>query len=195
MPLSTDSALHRRLRQATTNCHRELDRQPLLSRLRDSNVTLVQYGNALAALHGIYLRSEAAILAYLQADPSLFDYQSRRKVPALESDLSSLGRSPVPLNTAGPELNSVGALVGTLYTLEGSMLGGQFIARTLPPRFPRHFYTVYGEQTGRRWEEFLMFADAACPTSAYETAATTAIALFASLKQQLDDAQRCFEQG
>lgn len=143
----------------------------------------------------MYARSEAAVLTYLQQYPHLFDYLSRRKLPAMESDLSALGRSPVPMNTACPSVDSVGALFGTLYTLEGSTLGGQFIAHRLPRHFPRRFYTVYGNQARLRWDEFLRLADAQCPRSNYETAAATACALFVSFKQHLDDSQGYFGQG
>lgn len=190
MPPSIESELHYRLRQATRQYHHALDRHPLLLPLLDSEVSLIHYGNALAALHGIYARSETEVLTYLQQNPSLFDYLSRRKLPAMEFDLSALGRSPVPMNTGCPSLDSVGALFGTLYTLEGSTLGGQFIARKMPPHFPRQFYSVYGDLTRQRWDEFLLLADGKCPKSEYDTAAATAVALFASFKKHLDDSQR-----
>jgi heme oxygenase (biliverdin-IX-beta and delta-forming) len=189
-----DSELHNQLRQATRQCHHALDHHRLLLPLLGAEVTVVEYGNALAALHGIYARSEAAVFTYLQQCPGLFDYRSRRKLPALASDLSALGRAPVPMNPACPSLDSTGALFGTLYTLEGSTLGGQYIARHLPPRFPLRFYTVYGDQTARRWGEFLQIANARCPRSEYETAAAAAVALFVAIKAHLDNCQRYFAQ-
>jgi heme oxygenase len=188
-----NTELHRHLRQAVSKRHQELERQPLLVRLLSRDVTLTQYGDVLAALHGAYSASEAAVLAYLQRYPGLFDYRPRRKLPALDADLSSLARAPLPLCASHLAVDSVGALVGTLYTLEGSTLGGQVIARVLPPGFPRRFYTVYGEHTARRWEEFLLFADANCPKPEYDAAATGARALFALIQSQLDGAQARLE--
>jgi heme oxygenase len=190
MPSSIGSELHDRLRQATAQCHRELDRHPLLLPLLDPEVSLIQYGNALAALHGIYARSEAAVFTYLQQSPGLFDYLPRRKLPAMEFDLSAIGRSPVPMSTGCPDVDSVGALFGALYTLEGATLGGQLIAHKLPPNFPLRFFTLYGDQTRQRWDEFLRLAVAECPRSEYETAAATAVALFGAFKKHLDDSQR-----
>lgn len=190
MPPSIVSELHHRLRQATMQCHQAVEQHPLLMSLLGSKVGFIQYGNALAALHGIYAQSEAAIFSYIQKCPGLFDYRSRRKLPALESDLSALKRSPVPMKTACPLLDSAGALFGTLYTLEGSTLGGQFIASKLPPDLPLAFFTVYGEQTRQRWDEFLRLAEARCPPSEYELAAATAFRLFAIIKDHLDDSQQ-----
>ena len=190
MPPSIVSELQHRLRQATMQCHQALEQHPLLLSLLGSKVSVIQYGNALAALHGIYAQSEAAIFGYLQKCPGLFDYRLRRKLPALESDLSALGRTPVPMKTACPCLDSAGVLFGTLYTLEGSTLGGQFIASKLPPDFPLAFFTVYGEQTRQRWDEFLHLAEARCPPSGYDLAAATALRLFTTIKDHLDDSQQ-----
>lgn len=186
MPL-IDSELRCRLRQATRQCHHALEHHPLLLPLFAPEIGLTEYGNALAALHGLYARSEAAVLQYLQQNPCLFDYRERRKLPAMESDLSALGRCHLPIDTAGPDLDSVGALFGTLYTLEGSTLGGQWIAQRLPPHCPRQFFTGYGAQTRQRWNEFLLVAQAQCPREAYETAAATAVVLFASFSKHFDD--------
>lgn len=193
MSPSIDSELHDRLRRATMQSHHTLEQHPLLLSLLDPTVSLIQYGNALAALHGIYAQSEEAIFAYLRKHPGLFDYFSRRKLPALESDLSTLKRAPVPIRTACPSLDTAGALFGALYTLEGSTLGGQFIARKLPPSFPLAFFTVYGEQTRQRWDEFLQLAMARCPPSEYELAAATACGLFVTIKNHFDEAQRSMQ--
>jgi heme oxygenase len=110
----------------------------------------------------------------------------------MEFDLSAIGRSPVPMSTGCPDVDSVGALFGALYTLEGATLGGQLIAHKLPPNFPLRFFALYGDQTRQRWDEFLGLAVAECPRSEYETAAATAVALFGAFKKHLDDSQRHF---
>ena len=152
-----------------------------------------QYGDALSSLHGLYAQAEAAVLYYLRHDRTLFDYRSRRKLPALESDLAVLGRLPMPMYRRCPDITGIGALFGTLYTLEGSTLGGQFIAqrlrRTATAILPMRFYTIYGEATRQRWEQFLHCADSCCPASEHERAADTAAGLFLTLLKHLDDCQ------
>lgn len=192
MSITNPSALHQRLRQATKEPHHALDHHPILSALLGPDVSLIQYGNALAALHGVYAHTEAAILKYLQVHPGLFDYGPRRKLPALEADLATLNRAPLPIHTTCPRLDSVGALFGMLYTLEGATLGGHFIAGklrlALPAQCPLQFYTVYGDQSRQRWDAFLHIADTRCPQSDYETAAATAVALFETFRAHLDEA-------
>jgi len=49
----SDPALHRHLRQATKQPHHVLDHHPLLAPLLRKELSVMQYGNALAALHGV----------------------------------------------------------------------------------------------------------------------------------------------
>jgi heme oxygenase len=185
------SVLHDRLRQATKGPHHVLDHHLLLGPLARSNLTTEQYGNALAALHGIYAQAELRILAFLDQHPDLFDYRSRRKLPALEADLAALGREPMPALTVFPILQTIGGLIGVLYTVEGSTMGGQVIARNLR-RIPgvnlsMKFFTGYGEDSRQYWDEFLKFADTRCPPDEYEIAMSTAVAMFGAIKMHLDE--------
>lgn len=193
---SNSVGLHAQLRLATTACHHVLESHPLLSCLLGNQPSRRQYGNTLAALHGIYAQAEAVVLQYLQNNPHLFDYASHRKLWALEADLAALGRLPVPMNMNFPTLETSGALFGTLYVLEGSTLGGQFIARKLlqhvSPAFPLQFYTLYGDKTQQRWREFLQCANERCPVKEYDAAAAAAVELFMAFKTHLDDSQRYF---
>ena len=196
---TTNSPLHRRLRQATTGFHNALDQHPLLLPLLGSAPSLAQYGDALSALHGVYAQSEAAIFSWLQQHPALFDYDARRKLPALESDLAALGRAPLPMQRNCPDIDTRGALFGMLYTLEGSTLGGQFMAASLrraaAATYPLNFYTVYGDHTRQRWDHFLQCADVLCPQAEYEIAAMTAAGLFETIRLHLDDCQHRLDGG
>jgi len=187
---STPSELHLRLRQATKLAHHALDRHPILTPLLRADLSVAQYGDALAALHGVYAQAEDWIRTFLEQHPGLFNYSVRRKLPALESDLASLGRTPVPAVEDFTAPQTIGALIGILYTLEGSTLGGQFIARSLSQipesNLPTRFFSGYGELSRQRWEEFLQFADAKCPIGEYEDVVATAISLFGAIKTHLD---------
>jgi heme oxygenase (biliverdin-IX-beta and delta-forming) len=122
--------------------------------------------------------------------PGLFDYASRRKLPALQADLAALGRVPVRLAVDLPVLESVSALIGVLYTIEGSAQGGQHIAPLLRQHaganLPTAFFDDYGTLSSRRWDEFLQFADAACPQQEWESAAGAAAATFEAIQAHLD---------
>lgn len=194
METPSHSELHALLRQATKKPHHELDHHPLLTPLLKAHLDIIEYGNALAALHGIYSMAEAWILEFLEQHPGLFDYGSRLKLPALDADLAILGRLPVPASQDFVAPPRVGALIGVLYTLEGSTQGGQFIARSLrqhgPQDLPIRFFSGYGEMSQQRWNEFLEFADTQCPEDDYGVATATAVSLFGAIKTQLDHAHR-----
>ena len=190
MPSPTPSTLHQQLRLATKEPHHALDHHRLMARLLAPDIDRRDYGDALVAMHGVIASVEAALLAYLSRHPALFDYAPRRKLPALEADLATLGRLAVPATVAIPVIDRVGALFGMLYTLEGATLGGQFIAARLRQQgagdFPLQFYTVYGDQTRSRWLAFLDLAEQRCPPADYACAATTAVALFDAIRCHLD---------
>lgn len=196
MPNPPPSALHQLLRLATKEPHHALDHHPLMARLLTLDINRREYGDVLVALHGVVASAEAALLSYLLHHPALFDYAPRRKLPALEADLSTLGRAPVPASVTIPAIDRAGALFGTLYTLEGATLGGEFIATRLRQQgagdFPLQFYTVYGDQTRSRWLAFLDQAEQRCPAADYACAAATAVALFEAIRSHLTS---CYDQS
>jgi heme oxygenase len=184
------STLQYRLRQATKQLHHILDHHPVLAPLVRPDLSVIQYGNALEALHGVQVLAEAGILAFLEKHPGLFDYHSRRKLPALETDLAALERTPVRLDTSFPVPESVAALVGVLYTIEGSANGGQVIARLLRElpheNLPTAFFNGYGSLSRQRWEEFLEFADTHCGEAEQEIAMASAALTFSAIKLHMD---------
>jgi heme oxygenase len=190
MPNPTPSTLHQQLRLATKEPHHALDHHPLMARLLAPDISRREYGDALVAMHGVVASAEAALLAYLSHHPALFDYAPRRKLAALEADLAVLGRHPAGTAVALPAIACHGALFGTLYTLEGATLGGQFISARLRQQgagdFPLQFYTVYGDQTRSRWLAFLEYAEQRCPPAEYGRATATAVALFDAIRGHLD---------
>lgn len=63
--------LHHHLRQATKQLHHTIDHHPVLAPLVRPDLTPVQYGHALEALHGVQV--QVAILEFLARHPGLFD--------------------------------------------------------------------------------------------------------------------------
>jgi len=189
----TPSALHQALRAATKIPHHTLDHHPLLAPLVRPDLRIDQYADALCALHGVHHAAEQWVLEYLARHPCALDYHARRKLPALEADLAVLGCTPCATQGGVDAPYSVGTLVGILYTLEGSTLGGQFIAGHLRQvhgdSLPMQFFTGYGERTRPHWDAFLQFAQCACPEAEYAWAAQSAVAMFDFIQRHLDYAQ------
>jgi heme oxygenase len=190
--LAVMTELHHRLREATKAPHRELDHHPLLMPLVREGLTAQTYGNALLALRGVYAPLEEAVCA--PAVAAGFDYRERLKLPAMDRDLADLGR---PLLTAVASVSpprNLGALIGMLYTVEGSTLGAQAICRQLSVGscrdLPMRYFSGYGANTLANWQAFWTFAEAACPVDQLDHACDSAAATFHLIKHHLDEVQR-----
>ena len=157
--------LRSRLREATAPLHSQLNQQPLLVALLGKELPLADYQQLLGSYYSLYHQLEAAIKLYITQQPIDFDYQPRYKTPLLLNDLKYWHIKPEPLacQIVVPDLNSLGALLGLLYVLEGSTLGGQFIAQHLKLTYGytrstgSDFYSAYGEQTTTHWQSFISY--------------------------------------
>ena len=192
------AVLHQYLREATKSTHRELDHHPLMAPLVRDGLDRAHYGNALAALYGVYDPLEAQLYDLIQQLGLDFAHAARFRLPALKADLAVLARSPITTVIAFPPATDVLQLVGMLYTLEGSAMGGLAIARGIAGQrnsascdaLPTRFFSGDGELASERWQAFWKFADAKCRPNDFEVAASAAVELFAKIKQQLDAAQQ-----
>ncbi len=85
----------------------------------------------------------------------------RRRSDQLRADLHHFGAELPPDVYPGPALSaaSQAQVLGCLYVMEGSTLGGQFIARhveavlALAPGVGDAFFRGYGEATGAMWRQ------------------------------------------
>lgn len=121
------------------------------------------YVALLASFYGFIAPWEAAVARVLPADDPV--REGRAKTPWLEEDLEFFGcdavrRAALPRAEALPSVASRAHILGAAYVLEGSTLGGQFIAqhveRTLGLGDGQgcRFYRSYGRDVRRRWDEF-----------------------------------------
>ena len=169
MSLSEPSptSLRVKLRDATHHQHVQLNQHPLLNGLMQADYPLSHYHKILLAYSQLYQALEAEIDAFINRHALDFDYHPRRKLPTLLQDLNCFNNLPQlkspPLNS--PVINSLGQLIGILYVVEGSTLGGQHIARVLEkhhgltPTAGAAFFYGYGEQTQSLWQDFIAFAE------------------------------------
>lgn len=123
------------LRAATSGVHDRLDAR--LSRFDLSHP--VDYGAFLRAQAGAFFPAEDALDA-AGAAAVVADWPERRRSAALRADLAALDL-PEPAPVAIPPLASPAAVLGALYVLEGSRLGGAMLVRTVPDSLPKSFMT------------------------------------------------------
>jgi heme oxygenase len=148
------------LRAATADLHARADAELRSGGwLRDAP-SYACFAQRLLGFHRV-VEAAAAPLAGPVAD---LDHPARRRSPLLEADLRRLTRLGVPRPPpAHPavrlHLDDVAALLGCLYVVEGSTLGGQvlirWVARDLGPDVAAAatHLTPYGDRTYQRWTE------------------------------------------
>jgi heme oxygenase (biliverdin-IX-beta and delta-forming) len=139
--------------------HHRVDQHPLLKPLLRRDLTITEYTAALCGLYAPIASLEQSLSLGLHGygvDYSLIARKALLKadIHQLGGQVTSLGFAPVPVNVAN--------LVGMLYVLEGSRLGGAMIARhvsdVLGSQVPLRFLTdhpLYEEQ----WAAFWRFAE------------------------------------
>ncbi|KYG21516.1 heme oxygenase [Bradyrhizobium sp. AT1] len=178
------SGLRQRLRDATSDAHRELDAQ--LSAFDLSG--LAGYRRFLGASAGALLPLEAA-LADAGVDRIFPDWPERSRSAAIAADLGRLGATASPAVSVPPLTHS--GMLGTMYVLEGSRLGAKFLLKTVAdandPRI-REACTYLRHGAGRRlWQSFLSKLESEEDCNEVEVIAAARVA-FAAFEQAADRA-------
>ncbi|MBU1602234.1 MAG: biliverdin-producing heme oxygenase [Gammaproteobacteria bacterium] len=196
---SVASVVRQLLRDETHAEHVRLNQHPLLRGITRSDYSMAMYRLVLVAYHHFYRVVESAIDRSLSSLTISFSYEPRRKLQWIAEDLEKLGIDPQDSHffTASPLASlpvlNVGQLVGLLYTVEGSSLGGQVISRHLathhgltPANGARFFYG-YGERIPEFWREFERFMDTTLiDDEAISCATDSAKKTFAMMESILD---------
>jgi len=184
-----------RLKNETAACHTRLENSLDLMRddlQRDEYVALLQ------RFYGYVAPWEDAIGAHMPAALHAF-FDERRKTPLLAADLAALTGERVAhdallLADASndlPRVDGIGAAFGSMYVMEGSTLGGRFIAPhvarllQLQPGIGNRYFDGYGARTGSMWNAFRETAVSTVPEAQYDAAVSAAIATFESLQSWL----------
>lgn len=139
------------LRAATADDHARVDRLFGALDLADRG----DYGRFLRAQAEAHLAVEAE-LDRRGVQNLVADWSERRRGDALRADLRALGVE-VPEPAQSPSLDSEAAILGALYVLEGSRLGGAYLRRKLTPDMPQSFLAA--PQPPRSWPKLLETLD------------------------------------
>ena len=160
------------LRVATRAAHDRVD--ALFSTL--DLASAADYRRFLSAQAAAFLPIERALDEAGAAD--LFaDWPRRHRGELLRADLDALGIA-VPPEVAPVAFGSPGAVAGGVYVLEGSRLGGAFLARAVAPGFPSAF--LASPQPPGQWRIFLGQLEQALASSVHH-------------RQAIDGAVRSFD--
>jgi heme oxygenase len=119
--------------------------------------------------------------------------KARRKLRLLEADLAFLGQAPGEVLDAGalPDLTTEAGMLGSMYVVEGSTLGGQGISRLLERKLGMEggrgysFFQSYGRAVGQQWKEFGALVEA-MPESAGDAMVASARQTFTAFHRWLE---------
>lgn len=176
-----------RLKAETEPAHERIERE---IRLADRLRSRAAYADLLKRFYGFHAVWEAEARRSL-ADPNFFD--RRRKTHLLIQDLQALGveRSTIaalPLCRPMPAMTTRAAALGSMYVVEGSTLGGVFIAKGveralgLDARSGCAYFRSYGRDVGRMWTSFRAHLTAGASTDDAEEMVAAANATFETLR-------------
>lgn len=170
MPTSPATpAILARLRAETRPYHDAIEQNEFNQALAAGTPSAAATARFLAKMYGFLAPYEAALQQQSADFGPAWELAARQRAHLILADLQVPAAS-LPLCPALPPLATRPELLGAMYVLEGSTLGGQVLARQLAKAGIdlRHYFTGYGELTGPRWKTFCQLL-AAAATPADET--------------------------
>ena len=178
------------LRRETRGDHSRVDQHPVLKPLLKRDLTLSEYATALSALYAPIASLEEMLSRGLMAHGA--NYPLTQRAGLLKADIDQLGRQvKTPHGASLPE--SMACIVGMLYVLEGSRLGGAMIARqvesVMENQVPLRFFTTYPLQEAQ-WADFWRFAECHCPPATWPAVLAGAQQAFMLFMQALETVER-----
>lgn len=156
------------LRLETRPAHDALEQNTFNQQLTAGTLTEAATTHFLAKMYGFLMPYEARLQAQ-NLGPE-WDANTRQRAHLILQDLQQAA-SQLAICPDIPPLATWPQLLGAMYVLEGSTLGGQVIARQLAKaHIPmRAYFTGYGERTGLLWKAFCqLLTQAATPENEAE---------------------------
>jgi heme oxygenase (biliverdin-IX-beta and delta-forming) len=160
------SAMRWRLRAATATAHERMHAHAGFGAAAAGTIEGPDYRRLLVRLYGFHRPFEDVARSAVDVFRIDLDMSVRARSPLLLADLQTIGFDPnaaaiLPLWRPSVHLASKGSLLGALYVLEGSTLGGVQIARALKDQVGNGlgkallFFVGRGERQGAMWRELL----------------------------------------
>lgn len=145
------------LRTETRPYHDALEQNAFNQELMAGSVSEAATVHFLSRLYGFLHPYETQLRHHAAAFGPEWQLAQRYRSHLILTDLARVGiTTPPPLCPTLPPLHTVAQLLGALYVLEGSTLGGQVIRRQLAKAdIPlQAYFTGYAERTGPMWKSF-----------------------------------------
>ncbi|MDP9089089.1 MAG: biliverdin-producing heme oxygenase [Pseudomonadota bacterium] len=157
------------LRAATASSHRRLEKRLSVT---ERFGKLTGYREHLERMWGFCSALEASLGAQ-SFEGALPDYEARRKLPLLATDLAALGLSgssisSLPRCREMPEPSGPAFALGCVYVLEGATLGGRTLLPLVEERLGFNadhgasYLASYGTDVAAMWRAFKAAVEACC---------------------------------
>jgi heme oxygenase len=153
LPPSATPTILQALRSETRPAHDALEQNHFNQSLTGGTITREATVHFLEKMYGFLIPYEAR-LRQQELGPE-WEVFTRQRAHLILDDLQQPA-STVEICVDMPPMASWPELLGTMYVMEGSTLGGQVIARQLAKAdIPlRNYFSGYGERTGPLWKAF-----------------------------------------
>jgi heme oxygenase (biliverdin-IX-beta and delta-forming) len=164
VPPAASPALLPRLRLETRPFHDSVEANPFNRSLTAGTVTAAETAQFLSRMYGFVEPYEAALHRHAAAFGPEWQLEQRYRAHSIPDDLAALGYPATPPRCPRlPPLETRAQLLGAMYVLEGSTLGGQVIARQLAAAgiAGRTFFAGRAERTGPLWKQFTQLLETA----------------------------------
>lgn len=156
--------LRTKLKNSTQDAHTKIESNPVLAKLLSPSIDKETYRSILLRYFGFFSSIESQLVRS-GGDAVIPDLRERFRAPRLRNDLLALGLTQQEIDSAPrateiPTTSTKSEVLGVMYVLEGSTLGGMLIAKHL------RSFPYFGESTGsffltdpqalsQRWKAFL----------------------------------------
>jgi heme oxygenase len=188
-PSAESPTLLSRLRLETRPYHDAVEANLFNQALTAGTVTTTETAQFLARMYGFVQPYETALRLHAADLGPAWQLEQRYRGPLILEDLAKLGfPAEPPLCLAMPPLRTRAQLLGALYVIEGSTLGGQVIARQLDKAgITAHaFFTGRAERTGPLWKMFCQLLSEAAADEDQPAVVASAILTFQTLSAWLN---------
>lgn len=156
------------LKESTKAHHDATELEAQSHKISTGTLSLLEYKKLLLCNWQIHNHLKNAF-SFLEGIPISTDkkFVDNSRLQWLEIDLKELGVNVLEVANKpkqAPSYSTSSEVIGGLYVVEGSMLGGQYICRQLRQNTEIkaassfYFYNGYGKETGKRWAAFRQLA-------------------------------------
>ncbi|MBN2895666.1 MAG: biliverdin-producing heme oxygenase [Campylobacterales bacterium] len=160
-----DATFHHRLKTMTAPFHDALESTRLAQAMASGGVGRSDYARYLTQLYVVHSVIEPRVRQWAQWADYGIDIERRARLELLRLDLAALGvaEPSTPMQRVWDERWGFPEAVGVMYVLEGSTMGGRFLAQRLlsivgNDGLPAmRYFSAYGDQTMRMWGEYTHF--------------------------------------